>query len=286
MTVLSFGADWYTATNVLQDNADCVPLMDHFYELADKVEKWSGMRYSGKQCMTTGLRYGSRSRKDGRADEILVSSGVMADQMIDHIHDVGAYRTTRLDLEVTVLVDPPDRDIASDQFDRLMKMAKFGVSPLGKYKPHLVKSSTGQTLYIGSRKSAKKLFRLYDKSKDFNAEIGSIWRQEIQFGRDYANEAIKTYVGCRKTPHAVISWVSAEFYDVLEFTLLPYTPAGPILKAKIDKPETRLDKKLEWLRTCVRPTIALMIEHDMLSEALDALGLRETDQWKTDDITM
>lgn len=274
MKIFSSGADWLTVTNVLDDYQVHLPLMTAFLRLAAVEKEWKSAGYKGLQCLDTEMKYGSRLRDDGRADEMLVSPGAHAGVLLEHMKNIDDYRVTRLDLQVTVFVDKPDENIAVRLYDKLSRMSAVGTSPLGRRKVSLVRSETGQTLYIGSRQTGRKFFRLYDKSHDVGASLGQVWRQEVQYGRDLAQGAAKWYVQAANKGQSVIDLVCAEFMDCADFSLVPTDEVVAEDFAEKPADHTVLGAKVEWLRKCVRPTIALLIEHDLLDEAKEALGLR------------
>lgn len=271
----NFGLDWLTLTNIIEKQEGMSPLMKVFQEMAGPIKGWKAGGYEGKQDPDSGLKYGSRIRQDGRAEEILVAPGELASQVEDDNVNPLEHRITRMDLQVTVRLDKPNVNLASDLYDRLVRAKEIGQDAVKRREVKLVKSSTGQTLYLGSRKTGRKFFRLYDKSVDVGEEVGMVWRQEVQYGRDLAFDAMEIYQNIRESSASVISLVCAEFRDAMSYSLIDHMCYRTEVVAGSPKPAIKLGKKLEWLRTCVRPTIALMIDNDLEQEMLRALGLRE-----------
>lgn len=271
----NFGLDWLTLTNIIDDQEGMSLLMRVFQEMAGPIKGWKAGGYEGKQDPDSGLKYGSRKRQDGRAEEMLVAPGELASQVEDDEMKPLEYRITRMDLQVTARLDTPNVNLASDLYDVLVKSKETGNDIAKRRNVTLVQSSTGQTLYLGSRKTGRKFFRLYDKSVDVGEELGKVWRQEIQYGRDLAQEAMKTIEMFKGDQTAIISLVCAEFQDAMSYSLFDHVTSGVEVVSGSLKPAIKLGKKLEWLRTCVRPTIALMIDNDLEQEMLRALGLRE-----------
>lgn len=273
MRVQSFGLDWLTVTDVLDDSIKYPPLADAFTRLSDVPLRWTGQGYRGLQDEYKGLRYGSRLRADGRVDEILIMSGVLCDEMLGEIKNITDYRATRLDIQLTVLLDVADQELSSRAYEQLSQQRKFGTSPSKRRKLSNVRSETGQTLYIGRRKTGRKFFRLYDKSDDLGLALGKAWRQEVQYGRDMAEAALKQYLTIKGNRRAIIDLVCAEFIDAVGFALSPDVGSLPDVSLKTPEKEKTLERKLKWLKECVRPTIALLIEHDLERAALECLGL-------------
>lgn len=272
-SVIDFGIDWLTLTNTLSNSGHSEPLIKHFARQAEVTFKWGSMGYKGHQDKDKGIKYGSRGRKDGGVDEMLVMSGEGADVMTDGIRGILSYRATRLDMQITIQLELPDPSLADMQYERIAAEKKMGAHPPGRRQVSSVRSESGSTLYIGARRTGRKFFRFYDKSEAFGSPLGTIWRQEVQYGRELAQTALELYMQIKGDRAAVSDLVSAEFNDSAGFSM--YTPGAEAcgIKAQKSQKMTTLEAKLEWLRRCVRPTIATLTEHDLQDEAIEALGL-------------
>lgn len=275
METRSYGLDWLTLTNVVRNNSPPPPLLGHFSAGAGVTTKWAGNGYKGRWDEEQGIRYGSRHRKDGSSDEILTMSGEKTSHLVDNIENVLDYRATRVDLEVTVELDDREANLAGRWYDAIVARKRLGTSVTGRRKVSLVQSDTGQTLYVGMRKSGLRFFRFYDKSLALGEELGQIWRQEVQYGSFLAEEAFRWYMSRKEQEWAVINLVSTEFSSHAGFALLSPTKTGPEVNFKPLRKKTTLQKKLDWLSTCVKPTIALLLEHELESELMAALGLEK-----------
>ncbi len=282
MPINSFGPDWYTATNIFQDGQTSSTLFEVFTDLSKGQKNWSGGGYRGKECLVTKVKYGSRVRKDGRADEMIVASGPVSQNVIELIGDTSKFRTTRFDLQITIEPSMPDRELAVRQYEGIRLKQSAGVNPLGNRKPRLIRSPTGDTLYIGSRESTQRLFRLYDKSVELGFPVGRFWRCEVQYGRDMAQGAALWYetVGGKERP--IVDLVCSEFYDVMRWSPLSHYSYAPADFTSVPKEKTTLEAKLLWLETCVRPTIALLIENGLRGEMKAALGIGSDSDWIAD----
>lgn len=277
--IYNSGSDWYTATNVLTDALLKEPLMSVFTDLSETNTRWSAGGYKGKQDINGHLKYGSRSREDGAVDELLISSAEQSDITIAAISDTHLYKCTRLDLQVTVQLDQPDPKLSSEMYDELMARKGVGEQPTGRRKVSHVRSETGDTLYIGTRKTGRKFFRFYDKSTDLGMERGRVWRVEIQYGRDLADLALETYQDIKNNEMGVINLVSAEFFDATGLTVIPGGDIGfEVVSSDVANLRT-IEAKLDWLRRCVRPTISLLLNEDLQAEMMQALGLKPSGNW-------
>ncbi len=279
MEVYSVGADWYTATNVLTDDGMTASLFRQFYGLTTNHKRWTMGGYKGNECLATGIKYGSRARRDGGADEIMIASGEASAQAIEHVGNVGQYRTTRLDLQLTFKPKTPQPKLAVSLYDKIRAMEGVGASPLGNRKITLIQSGTGSTLYVGSRTSGCKFFRLYDKSLDLGGEPGEYWRAEVQYGKKLARGAIGWYVAHRDQKATIADLICSEFWDAMGWSPRYDYDYVFIENLKEQEDPTTLDNKLAWLKACVRPTLALLIENGLEGEARNALGLRVSNAW-------
>jgi len=271
--VFSYGPDWYTATNVVYDQPEQTTLFHVFQEMSGLQKIWRAGGYKGNECLVTGLKYGSRSRKDGGVDEMMVASGKTSEKAIEFMGNAARFRTTRFDLQITLRLDPSDKNLALDLYENIKKKQDVGLSPIGNRSISLIRSGTGDTMYLGSRSSTRRFFRLYDKSSDLDQELGEFWRAEIQYGRSLAGGAMEWYLARENHYRFVIDLVCSEFYDAMGWSPLPnYLPVTTEL---IDEPKepSPLSKKLVWLETCVRPTVAILIEAGLEGEIREALGL-------------
>lgn len=280
MAIFNSGLDWLTLTNVVDDETEIQPLTSVFRDLSGVNVKWNAGGYRGDTDPDTGVKYGSRLRRDGRADEILILPGKSSGLALDEITNITEYRATRLDIQVTVTLDDYDEDVANDLYDRMTELKGGDAKILRRRKVTLVKSSTGQTMYLGSRKSGRKFFRVYDKSYDLGSDKGTIWRQEIQYGRYLAQDALERYLPIAKDRYARIALICAEFQDALWWSLHDHIGDLPEVVSETEKPKPTLFAKLQWLETCVRPTISLMIEEDLEQEMLYAIGLKHHTSWE------
>lgn len=280
MTLFNSGSDYLTLTNVVGHEDGEPSLMPIFHNLAEASVEWRGGGYKGKADPDSGVKYGSRLRRDGLVDEVLIMPGTSSGEALEVIDDPLVYRVTRLDLQVTVLLDDGEENLASDLYDAVMKSKAEGANITKRRRVTLVKSSTGQTLYLGTRKTGRKFFRLYDRAKGAGCQTGIMWRQEIQYGRDLAPEALRRYLDIRKDGYATVALVCAEFQDAMGFSLHDHIGDLPEVVSSEAKKKPTLDAKLEWLDRCVKPTISLMIDNDLEQEMLYAIGLKHHMAWE------
>lgn len=274
MQVIGYGPDWYTATNKLEPGQSHLSLMAVFSAIGGPTKKWCNQGYKGKENLENGIKWGCRPRMDGRLDEILAGSGNGTAVAMDSIERLDAYKTTRFDLQITVRLDSPCPRLAFEQYERLTALRGVGLHVSNGRKLSYVRSETGETMYLGARKTGRKFFRFYDKSADYSADIGTVWRREVQYGRKLAGEAARRYREIAGDHVRIEELVEAEFRGAGFYDLLHPSPAEVNTVQGFGEETVGLDAKINWLKVCVRPTVALLIEHEKEKEMLEALGLR------------
>jgi DNA relaxase NicK len=158
-------------------------------------------------------------------------------------------------------------------YEGILLQQKMGLSPTGRRKVSLVRSAGGDTLYIGTRKTGRKFYRLYDKGFDEGFGLGVLWRAEVQYGRDMARDALKVYKEIGIMGTCVMDLVCSEFYDAAKVELFKGCKVDAEIIMDSDEKIVTVQRKLDWLALCVKPTIAFLIEQDLEDEMLDALGM-------------
>ena len=203
---------------------------------------------------------------------ILVAKGNMADILaLEEFSQDDGY--TRVDFAVTVELHAPNENVAKMHAEDLSD----GTYKHGRtYYPVFVQNlAGGQTFYIGSREKSY-LLRVYDRgAKSGEAQLGLLWRYEVQVNRESCSKAVKTvYQDWSKRREVIQSWV----YDVFLswgvhplFERVRNYPGAMGLKMERSNPE----KTVGWLRSSVRPALQRLIDEGWEDQARDALGLSQ-----------
>lgn len=132
-------------------------------------------------------------------------------------------------------------------------------------------SKKGNTLYVGNRLSDR-FIRIYDKRKESKLEhYERCWRGEIELKRALANDQA-IMLATSEDENADISRL------VLKAMLrvgIPWQGAeGKALACALrQRSRGSTDRRLAWLRTQVRPSVAQLLEILPRAEVLEALGL-------------
>lgn len=174
---------------------------------------------------------------------------------------------SRIDIAVTVRVEPTDVDVARRA--KLALPAKLEGRPGRKLSWRYEDASDGNTLYLGKRDS--QLYqRLYDKSREDTAErYRNAWRYECE-----CKEALAGIVAlaCVRAPdrHAF-----CQDYVHTSFTRRGVDPVFPADGLRLLSPGYRsradCDRKLSYLARTIRPMMAFLQERGYDDLALQAI---------------
>lgn len=266
--IVSSAVDWITITAVKGNDVD-----DLYYICQDIVQQWlpnnvlpSKWHFQGYKGKTYGpVRIGSR----GEDEAIMIVSGDLAGKVYPGV-PLNWDAVTRIDLQTTIALGKQDKRCAIRCHERASELT--GTLDDGKLGT-LISSATGDSLYIGKRRSSRYL-RYYDKSLDYKMEdTGYAWRYEVEYKRDLAKNIAKT-VAHMKDPYAEIaSLVWAEFRRK---GVVPSYNKGSYVSAM----ETGLKVKtaegtLSWLERCVSPVITQLSLMGYDEEVAHALRIRD-----------
>lgn len=266
-TTVNAGCDWITITETTEKAQQ--PTMAALWKqstagLETNETNWAGYRGLSAE----DIRWGKRDRK-GKTDWILSVSGEKADEFVRSMGSemVSSTRCTRLDLQVTVRLLSADTDVAKRYFGEMKNSESYRRGMVGRRAITLYDSMNGQTLYIGKRASKGFLVRIYDKSEAYGEDTGSVWRFEIEFKRDVAQDVLDalTRSSSNDTVEAIVTTTLEEQCGVVL----------PRVEGRFSKvsPKARPKETMEWLRACVRPVVVHQVNNGKTDEVLKALGL-------------
>jgi len=266
--------DWFTATS----GSDRLGFL--WRELMSRYEKtlayadlerreWSRHGYNGTSL--PGFQWGYH-RQHGY---IIICSGPIAERFwLEAL--APRPRVTRLDLSVTVDINPPEPFMA----DRLYREGQ-AQGLFGNLSTTVVENSRGgNTLYLGSR-SSDQYGRLYDKGVEADpkgGEQGKFWRYEVEFKKPRSSVVAGTLMTRMKDgslPADLILSTVHDWFLVRGVRPLFRPGATPALVTVVSQEyrETSLDRKIKWLRTSVQPTVKKLLAMGMEEETLRALGI-------------
>ena len=247
-------ADWYRAM-FGKEEPDC------------RLERWAWQGYIGWSI--GGLSIGERV--DG---SILRASGRVAQAYLEAGYPIG-HNVSRLDLCIDLWNEyPPDTNITLHNVETLDYRFSH---PKNRYNVACVNGyGDGDTLMIGSRESPVYI-RIYNKEAQSNGEerYKGCTRYEVEYKGEVAKEILHRggirRGGASGIADEVVGLLHRRGVDISGYVSSNGHSARPAPRIS-----TTDERKLEWLRTQVQPTVkGLLTRHDV-GLILRALGLDET----------
>lgn len=252
---------WYAAPDYARltahtsDNA--AALMSHYEyigmtvadwvgEDVSRVEPWGFNGYLGHKC-------GPAAWGAGYNGLILQVEGAGAEKLrsLNPYHD----NVARLDVQVTIWYHDDKESLARelapvvDGYRRSLSHRPFGLELRQGY-------GRGDTLYLGSRKSAR-YHRIYDKGRAPNGGEGykNAWRFEVELKDGCGNGPWSDTGGYVPSPEWWAALVVREFRD--RGVELPGCLPGALAPAaRVPRGKTDAQRRLQWLAAQVAPSIA------------------------------
>lgn len=269
MDIIEIGIDWLTYTlaktspNYAEWRGRCIDFHQHAVSSGNIPRDTRRLGYEGLSTMYTFV--GERE-----IDGIMIITSSAARSGFGYLwfEDI---HVSRLDLQVTVagtgLLKEPGITARKDANKHNPAEGTIGHRSIHVHDedPH------GYTLYVGSRKSPY-FGRFYDKwaQKPEEYKPGD-WRYEVQCHNQVATALAEQLMLMNGSLDAAIA--SCVWHWWAERGVLPRFKL-PDTYFTIDAPRAPindLERKLNWLKTQVRPTIKLLwglADHDILMEAL------------------
>lgn len=270
------GVDWLTMTSKLETSGKAWwSLFEAYASIVQGEEPppkdFSNGFYSGKRL--SSLSWGCSPE----LGYIIIASGETANEIWADAYPA-AHRVTRVDLCFDLQVDAP-MSLANSSY-RLVDEAN---SNLKRKYGLFLNNHGGSTFYVGSRHS-QQYGRLYDKGiQSKRADKGLLWRYEVEYKKPLADLVLKSYadMGPQERSVAIVDTVSDWFRE--RGALVPYDTGNQhIMMVSAEKKITTFDRKMNWLRTQVRPTVKQLVEAGLGKEVVDCLLLPVSDHTKTD----
>lgn len=260
------GVDWLTMTTKKDGPGE------HWYRLYNEYRKdvikdelrekrFNNGFYAG---LSIGhLRWGYSERNG----YILIASGHLAESYYERFKPA-KHRTTRIDLCYDFELSQP-RELIQNTYEYLLETQQTKFPKIAAFRTR----QGGATLYIGSRSSAQ-YGRLYDKGVEQGThEPGRKFRAEVEYKKPLSMQVAKQVSENDPKQRAadihrtVWQWFSERLVE------LPGKPnSGQVINASYVKQVTSADKKLQWLRTQVAPTVIDLCNTGRGHEVMRALG--------------
>lgn len=181
---------------------------------------------------------------------------------------------SRLDLQTTAYVG---RDNTGFHIKRAYARAKEDIDTgaiASKLTSLMMNNTRGLTCYIGSKKSLVYI-RIYDKGAESrNPDLDGFVRYEVEYHNEASKAVAKGLMqqNGRMVGRRVVDTVAYELSKRRVEVPFAYD-GGQEVVIVTEKKETDAERKLQWLRAQVRPTVEWLASIGMLSEVIESLGM-------------
>ena len=226
----------------------------------NEIRPWGMSGFKGWKCGHVEL---------GTRDDLFMcrlSGEAAANSWLRMVHLCG--RVTRIDVQATIKTGcGPTERIDFHRDEALAFCRAHDDRPVARW---IRDNRKGYTLYLGSRES-NVFGRIYDKHarEQLDHFLGCV-RYEVQFNSRLAN-SVAFVLARQASPSLGMAGYIRSFLQergvsppAVEFSQL--TPCVP-------RSRTDAEKKLEWIRTSVRPSVLNLIALGKGAQVLEALGL-------------
>lgn len=184
---------------------------------------------------------------------------------------------SRIDLQVTVRFYQEQNAIAREAYRQYTAGDKTERQP-GRRKAYIIIGSDGgDTCYIGAPSSRQRA-RIYNKAKQSEAEAYErCWRYEVVLRDELARGWAELYRqnNASLPDHALYS--VAQWFET-RGVYIPFKGGTDlVVLPKLRTLPTDIERKIAWLNTQVKPTVAYLLELGFESIVREALGLAPSD---------
>jgi len=267
----SANVDWVTATRDAKlDAAGAAKFTDGVFAYLrsfygnKEARPWAFMDFSGYQL-------GSACWGNSRERSIVRCYGDAANMAWRQCAAHGS-RISRLDIAVTFFPENRGDDLAELCADVVFQNRQNGFIRSDKKISLINGFGSGDTLYLGSRKS-QVFARLYDKAaQSCGREKRGTWRAELELKDEKALATARKLLHASSAEAMIAGMVGAHFgqHGVnLRFGSEYATELPHIYKEK----DERIEKMMSWLEECVRPTCAKAVVALGADAVIAVLGL-------------
>lgn len=269
--LVSAGVDWLTMTMRPEHDSNMTWLLKAVGHI-NRISKLGYQLQERHMLGYDGISAGNcfvGQREDGSMAQF---TGYHADGVFTDLYREEC-SIPRIDLQVTCKFNVMPPNIAKEAYKDASN-TNGGLPVHRRRKLYIIVGSDGgDTFYCGSPSSDQR-GRLYNKEVQSEDPMYSrSWRYEVAYRNDRAKvvaSTISTSVGSRASTVRDITsnWWQRRGVDCTYFQTGARDPI-PLFRTL----PTDIERKLQWLRTQVRPTIKLLVELGMYEEVAEALEL-------------
>lgn len=269
---LQANVDWLTVTTKKEDvGADLYKIMVDYKSNSRGSEMlWGDRSFYGYEGVGSSHVFWGYHNRNGY---ILQLKGDVAHAHFGQLKGTLA-NVTRMDIAVTIELNNPIIGLGNRYYNKILNDGR-----LSRKLTEVKNSQGGNTLYIGSRSSSQ-MGRIYDKGAQMGGDAGRIWRYEVELKKPRALPTAQVFWGMLGEGVTFSSVESTLAHWVHEWFLArgvkcPWRrdAKSDFGKIRVEYGQTDKDKKLQWLRSQVRPSVQWLFSNGFTDETLEALGL-------------
>jgi hypothetical protein len=263
------GIDWIGLT-LRRDASDwsvwvdrCREVVELIAQEGDKLEAWGMEGYRGLRA--AGSFYGVRD--DGAYCRLTGHSA--------HHHYDRVYRSdcncSRIDLQVTVRLEEMDPGTGIRHEEESLRANEL-LPPSRRRKIwHISGNDGGYTLYIGSLHSERHGYIYNKEVQSAKAQYSRCWRYEVRNKNTFANDIALHFGTVRDNRPQDCAALVAEWFRARGLILPWHILSVPVVMPIERELPPEADRKLEWLKTQVRPALRWLNENGYQKAAMEAL---------------
>lgn len=271
--VMQAGVDWLSAT-LLREEPQSAAWYAYVTNCVLTVHREGNELEARSLLGFNGLKSGGCFAGENEQRYYVQLAGEYADRFYEGI-DRHRPHYSRLDLQVTVKYREYQPDIAKGVYRDFLSGNEELPTPNRRKGYIIIGSDGGDTVYLGAPSSRQRC-RIYNKAKQSEREAYErCWRYEVvlrnELARDWA--AVCYHLGV-PLPELCLNTVGA--WLEVRGVRVPFRFRGDVaVLPKVRTLPTDVERKLEWLRTQVAPTVTYLIELGFESIIREALGISD-----------
>jgi hypothetical protein len=231
-----------------------------------EVEETKPFNYMGAKGWTKGpVAYAIKQDRYGKGIwAIMMVRGALAQQCF--AYKIFSLKATRIDLRIDVKL--------SKECKKLAQMYYTIASKQEGANPRLIQSLTGDTFYPETNRESMYYGRIYDKSPEYGEDLGNVWRYEVEIKRSAADQIADIIMEC----HDIETFITETVFGIFKENWKVPSP-GVGVKPRLNYvglSAVSTEKKIDWLKRTVSPSVRHLTRIGLLDEALSAMGVSAT----------